>query len=98
LRARRHLHRRGSGARGGAGGLMATSSRSVHPPNDFPGYGSTPLRAPKQPLRVLTGRLSRLTAPLLAGETIGPLAPDLTRQHDGEPLGERISISGRVLD
>jgi protocatechuate 3,4-dioxygenase, beta subunit len=77
---------------------MATSSRSVHPPNDFPGYGSTALRAPKQPLRVLTGRLSRLTAPLLAGETIGPLDHDLTRQHDGEPLGERISISGRVLD
>jgi len=23
---------------------------------------------------------------------------DLTRQHDGEPLGERITVSGRVLD
>src|SRR5450755_1263388 len=74
------------------------AGRSVHPPNDFPGYGSTALRAPKQPLRLLPGRLAVLTAPLLAGETIGALDHDLTRQHDGEPLGERISISGRVLD
>ena len=44
------------------------------------------------------GRLGELTAPLLAGETIGALDHDLTRQHDGEPLGERITISGRVLD
>jgi protocatechuate 3,4-dioxygenase beta subunit len=77
---------------------MSSSSRSVHPPNDFPAYGSTRLRAPKQPLRVLSTRLAVLTAPLLAGETIGALDHDLTRQHDGEPLGERISISGRVLD
>ncbi len=77
---------------------MSEKTRSVHPPNDFPDYGSSRLRAPKQPLRVLTGRLAELSAPLLAGETIGPLDHDLTRQHDGEPLGERISITGRVLD
>jgi protocatechuate 3,4-dioxygenase, beta subunit len=77
---------------------MAASSRSVHPPNDSPAYGSSLLRAPKQPLRVQPGRLGELTAPLLAGETIGTLDHDLTRQHDGEPLGERITISGRVLD
>ena len=72
---------------------MTTSSRSVHPPNDYPAYGSTALRAPKQPLRVLPARLGELTAPLLAGETIGALDHDLTRQHDADPLGERISIS-----
>jgi protocatechuate 3,4-dioxygenase, beta subunit len=77
---------------------MSEKTRSVHPPNDFPDYGSSRLRAPKQPLRVLTGRLAELSAPLLAGETIGPRDHDLTRQHDGEPLGERISITGRVLD
>jgi protocatechuate 3,4-dioxygenase beta subunit len=49
-------------------------------------------------LRVQPGRLGELTVPLLAGETIGTLDHDLTRQHDGEPLGERITISGRVLD
>ena len=27
-----------------------------------------------------------------------PLDADLTRQHPGEPLGERIMVTGRVLD
>ena len=31
-------------------------------------------------------------------ERIGPVDNDLTRQHDGEPLGERIIVNGRVLD
>jgi protocatechuate 3,4-dioxygenase beta subunit len=77
---------------------MSTQTRSANPPNDFPEYGSSRLRAPGQPLRVLNGRLAELSAPLLAGETIGALDHDLTRQHDAEPLGERITISGRVLD
>jgi protocatechuate 3,4-dioxygenase beta subunit len=77
---------------------MSEQARSPHPPNDFPEYGSSRLRAPKQPLRVLPGRLAELAAPLLAGETIGALDNDLTRQHDAEPLGERITIDGRVLD
>ncbi len=77
---------------------MSISTRRAHPPNDSPDYQSSRLRAPKQPLRVLPGRLGELTAPLLAGETVGALDNDLTRQHDAEPLGERITISGRVLD
>ena len=31
-------------------------------------------------------------------ERIGPVDDDLTVQHDGEPLGERIIVHGRVLD
>jgi protocatechuate 3,4-dioxygenase beta subunit len=77
---------------------MPEQERSPHPPNDFPEYGSSLLRAPKQPLHVLLGRLAELGSPLLAGETIGALDHDLTRQHDAEPLGERITINGRVLD
>jgi protocatechuate 3,4-dioxygenase beta subunit len=77
---------------------MCASSHSPHPPNDAPAYASSRLRAPHQPLRVLPGRLAEVSAPLLAGETIGALDHDLTRQHDAEPIGERISISGRVLD
>jgi protocatechuate 3,4-dioxygenase beta subunit len=77
---------------------MGESTRRVHPLNDSPAYGSSLLRAPKQPLRVLPGRLAELTEPLLAGEIISALDHDLTRQHDGEPQGERITISGRVLD
>ncbi len=29
---------------------------------------------------------------------MGPAVTDLTRQHKGEPIGERIVLSGRVLD
>jgi protocatechuate 3,4-dioxygenase beta subunit len=31
-------------------------------------------------------------------DRVGELDHDLTRQHDGEPLGERILVHGRVLD
>jgi protocatechuate 3,4-dioxygenase beta subunit len=71
---------------------------SVHPPNDSPAYRSSELRAPKRPLRVLSERFSDLRAPLFAGITIGPLDSDLTRQHEGEPLGERITVSGSLRD
>jgi protocatechuate 3,4-dioxygenase beta subunit len=39
-----------------------------------------------------------LTGPAFGHETVGELDHDLTRQHDGEPLGERIVVHGRVLD
>jgi protocatechuate 3,4-dioxygenase, beta subunit len=71
---------------------------SGHPPNNTPAYRSSELRAPKRPLHVLPERFPDLSAPLLAGITIDPLDNDLTRQHDGEPLGERITISGSVRD
>jgi protocatechuate 3,4-dioxygenase beta subunit len=71
---------------------------SVHPPNDTPAYRSSELRAPKRPLRALPERFPLLSAPLQTGIAIGPLDHDLTRQHDGEPLGERITISGSVRD
>jgi protocatechuate 3,4-dioxygenase beta subunit len=39
-----------------------------------------------------------LAGPVFGDETVGELDHDLTRQHEGEPLGERIVVSGRVLD
>jgi protocatechuate 3,4-dioxygenase beta subunit len=77
---------------------MSDARRSVHPPNQSPEYRSTALRAPKRRPRPLPEPFPDLAVPLVAGITIGPLDSDLTRQHDGEPLGERITISGRVLD
>jgi protocatechuate 3,4-dioxygenase beta subunit len=71
---------------------------AAHPPNDSPAYRSSELRAPKRPLRMLPERFPELSAPLLSRVTIGPLDGDLTRQHEGEPLGERITISGSVRD
>ena len=69
-----------------------------HPPNDVPAYRSTALRHPAQPLVVIPQTLSELTGPVYGYGPIGPLDDDLTRQHPGAPLGERIVIAGRVLD
>jgi protocatechuate 3,4-dioxygenase beta subunit len=65
---------------------------------DYPGYRSTRWRVPKRPLATLPEELHRLDGPVFGEDALGPLDDDLTRQHEGEPLGERIRVSGRVLD
>ncbi len=70
----------------------------VDPPLLYPDYRSTQTRAPKRPLVVLPGALRDLAAPAYGHDTIGELDHDLTRQHSGEPLGERIVVSGRVVE
>jgi protocatechuate 3,4-dioxygenase, beta subunit len=69
----------------------------VHPPAD-PAYKSTALRHPKEPLIIIPQTLSELTGPVYPYGRIGELDNDLTRQHRGEPIGERIIVEGRVLD
>jgi protocatechuate 3,4-dioxygenase beta subunit len=59
---------------------------------------ATRLRAPKKPLIILPRTLSDTTAPAYGGGAVGELDDDLTRQHSGEPVGERIIVTGRVLD
>jgi len=68
------------------------------PPYLHPEYRSTVLRAPKRPLVPLPHTLSEITGPVYGHEKVGPLDHDLTRQHDGEPLGERVIVLGRVMD
>jgi protocatechuate 3,4-dioxygenase beta subunit len=70
----------------------------THPPLDFPAYRSTGLRHPTAPLVVLPHRLTEVTGPLLGEGRVGERDHDLTVQHDGEPLGERIVVAGRVLE
>lgn len=70
-----------------------TQPKYLHEP-----YVSSILRAPKRPLIVVPQTLSELSGPVFGHETIQPFDNDLTRQHAGEPLGERIIVSGRVLD
>jgi protocatechuate 3,4-dioxygenase beta subunit len=64
----------------------------------YAAYGSTVRRAPAKPLIQLPHTLSELTGPLYGHNPIGETDNDLTRQHPGEPLGERIIVAGRVLD
>jgi protocatechuate 3,4-dioxygenase beta subunit len=63
-----------------------------------PSYGSSRKRAPSQSLISIPSTLSEVTGPRFVPEDVAGGENDLTRQHRGEPLGERIIVSGRVLD
>jgi protocatechuate 3,4-dioxygenase beta subunit len=73
-------------------------SFAVHPPLDYAGYRSTAKRSPRRPLVVVPHTLSELTGPVYGHDVVRPGDEDLTRQHAGDPLGERIIVHGRVLD
>ena len=70
----------------------------IHPPHLYEGYRSTVLRAPSQTLVPLSGALSEHQGPSFPAAP--PEEADLTRNGrvNGEPLGERIIVTGRVLD
>ncbi len=76
---------------------MTSTWSSPHPPLLFPDYKSTVLRAPSQAPVVVAHRLTEVTGPLITGP-IGPSDHDLTTQHTGEPIGQRIVVFGQVRD
>jgi protocatechuate 3,4-dioxygenase beta subunit len=73
---------------------------NIQPPYLAPGYTSTVKRAPSQPLMPLEHKLSELTGPVFGEGDIKELDNDLTKNavKNGEPIGERIIVTGRVLD
>ena len=74
-------------------------AQDAHPPLDHPPYKSTALRHPCEPLVYLPHTITEITGPQLGPDrVVGDDDSDLTRQHEGEPIGERIIVSGRVLD
>jgi protocatechuate 3,4-dioxygenase, beta subunit len=68
------------------------------PPYLYPDYRSTRLRAPSRRLVPLPASLADLSGPVFGDETVDGLDHDLTRAHEGEPLGERIIVGGQVLE
>jgi protocatechuate 3,4-dioxygenase beta subunit len=64
----------------------------------YPGYKSTTTRSPGKPLVLLPHLLTEVTGPLFGEDRVAPTDNDLTNQHDGEALGQRILVHGRVLD
>ena len=70
------------------------------PPYLYPDYKSTALRGPTKPLVPLAQSLSEITGPVYGHDSLGPLDADLTQngRRDGEAQGERIIVTGRVLD
>jgi len=73
---------------------------SSHPPHLQESYRSTVLRAPRKRLVPLPQTLSELTGPIYGHEAVLDIDGDLTRNGvvDGPPLGERIIVTGRVVD
>jgi protocatechuate 3,4-dioxygenase, beta subunit len=70
----------------------------AHPPYDHFPYTSTHKRAPRYaPIR-LEHTLSEVTGPRFARDALAPGDDDLTHFNGGEALGERIIVTGRVLD
>jgi protocatechuate 3,4-dioxygenase beta subunit len=70
-----------------------------HPARDYPPYRSSALRHPRQELTVVTDpEAVELYGPVFGAGDVTALDADLTRQHAGEPLGERITVTGRVTD
>jgi protocatechuate 3,4-dioxygenase beta subunit len=80
--------------------VLSSLDWEVQPPYLHEPYKSTVKRAPQQPLLPLTHTLSELTAPVYGESDLRPLDHDLTRNAvvNGEPIGERIIVVGRVLD
>ncbi len=83
-----------------AGNTYAPRDWASHPAQIDPGYRSTALRGPTKPLIPLRQALSELTGPVYGHDHVGLLDGDLTKNGciNGEPLGERIVVTGRVLD
>jgi protocatechuate 3,4-dioxygenase, beta subunit len=74
--------------------------RSQHPPALTPSYKTSVLRSPRIPLWSLQNSLSEITGPTFRPQELGALDHDLILNYakDGEPIGERIIVHGRVLD
>ena len=64
----------------------------------YPPYVSSQKRAPTQPLVMLPHTLSETTGPVFLPSDISPNDHDLTRQRASDPQGERIIVTGRVID
>jgi protocatechuate 3,4-dioxygenase, beta subunit len=73
--------------------VAGTQPNHLHPP-----YASSIKRAPHEALIYLPHTLTEITGPTFGEKFADVKARDLTRQHSGEPLGERIIVSGRVMD
>ncbi|SPA43568.1 Protocatechuate 3,4-dioxygenase beta chain [Cupriavidus taiwanensis] len=70
----------------------------TQPEYRFDPYASTHKRSPGQPLIALPQSLSEVTGPAFGAEFVREGDNDLTIGNGGEPIGERILVTGRVLD
>jgi protocatechuate 3,4-dioxygenase, beta subunit len=73
---------------------------NVHPPRLFEAYRSSLRRAPQEQILEVPSTLSEVTGPGPAMSDLMPEDSDLTRNAGtgGEAIGERMIVTGRVLD
>jgi protocatechuate 3,4-dioxygenase beta subunit len=65
---------------------------------DFAPYRSSVLRHPTKNPRLVDPETIELYSPAFGQRDVSAIEADLTLQHRGEPQGERITVSGRLLD
>ena len=70
----------------------------LDPPYDYDDYRSTRLRAPQRPLLPMPDGETERSGPLFGEDVVNASDSDLTISPGGEPVGERIIVSGRVTD
>lgn len=68
------------------------------PPSHWPDYRSTVARSPRQAPLAIPQTLTEVTGPGDWCRLMGPAMLDLTTQHNAAPQGQRIVVTGRVLD
>ena len=70
----------------------------TQPRLDFRPYRSSLLRHPTKVLRRVDPESIELVAPCFGPSDVDPTEADLTLAPGGEPIGERMVVTGRVLD
>ena len=79
--------------------IYIREDEKVQPPSLFHGYASTVKRAPAHPPVPIPQTITEISGPGDCWDNLmGKAMADMTKQHEGEPLGQRIIITGRVLD
>jgi protocatechuate 3,4-dioxygenase beta subunit len=79
-------------------GLRDGAPEELQPRRDYPPYRSSLLRHPTKAPAPADPEGIELWAPVFGERDLDPVESDLTVQHDGEPVGERMKVAGRVLD
>lgn len=75
-------------------------NRDRHPPALTPNYKTSVARSPRYSLISLEQSVSEISGPVFGDGDFGPLDHDLIKNYakNGDPVGERIIVHGRVLD
>lgn len=78
--------------------IVQAAIPGTQPDYDYPPYASSVARSPRMPLVLLLETVTEKTGPVFGHGLIRPTDNDLTAQHEGDPMGERIFVHGCVLD